>query len=114
MHARLTQGHTQLGQPLGSAAAFGGGAAVFAIDHYTPRGRSTLSWSRMLRAEYLNAVPDPKRADVFHEFSWNGILFHKRSRLDLTYELSGTYEMNRDFGADAGNVRVGTGIRYLW
>jgi hypothetical protein len=69
-----------------------------------------------MRAEYLtidrNWIPVPQNADVFHALGLDGMLF--RGRTALTYELTGVYELNRDFQRDAFNLRAATGVRYAW
>ncbi|HYC50053.1 MAG TPA: capsule assembly Wzi family protein [Gemmatimonadaceae bacterium] len=115
IHSPLGQGHTHAGQVLGSAAAYGGGASVLGVDRYTSAGRTTLSWSRLMRAEYRpspNAMPEPGRADLFHAITIDGIVFRKR--LALTYELTSVYEINRHFAGDAFNLRMATGARVTW
>jgi hypothetical protein len=115
VHGRVREGHTNNGQVLGSVAGFGGGAATIGVDRYTTAGRTTLSWSRMLRAEYRPSgigVPDAQRADLFQTLTVDGLIF--RGRTAITYELTGVYELNRDFQKDAFNVRAATGLQYAW
>jgi hypothetical protein len=49
-HGPIVQGHTQLGQLLGSPAVRGGGGATLAIDRYSPEGRVSLTLTRTDRA----------------------------------------------------------------
>lgn len=115
IHSPLTQGHTHEGQVLGSAAAFGGGAAVAAFDRYDASGRMTVSASRMMRAEFLppgNVVGAAGKADVFYTLGVDGLRF--RGRIAATYEVTAVYEMNRNFGRDAFNLRASSGVRYAW
>jgi hypothetical protein len=115
-HSPIGQGHTYLGQALGSAGGFGGGAASLAFDRYTPAGRWSVTWTRLMRGEYLiserNWVPIPQNADVFHALGLDGIVF--RGRTALTYELTGVYELNRNFQRDAFNLRAASGVRFAW
>jgi hypothetical protein len=115
-HSPLGQGHTYLGQALGSAGAFGGGAASVAFDRYSPAGRWSVTWTRLMRGQYLtselNWVPVAQKADVFHALGLDGIVF--RGRTALTYELTGVYELNRNFQRDAFNLRAASGVRYAW
>ncbi|MEX2156134.1 MAG: capsule assembly Wzi family protein, partial [Gemmatimonadales bacterium] len=50
-HSRVAQGHTQLGQVLGSAAGVGGAGTVVAVESYSPHGRWTWSWLRLQRQQ---------------------------------------------------------------
>lgn len=114
-HLPVAQGHTQLGQVLGSVGAFGGGAATIGFDSYSPRGRWTVSWSRIMRGEdevFPSGITIPERADVQHALSVSGIL--RRGALGVSYEATWVRELNRDLRGDAANLRVGTGIEYVW
>src|SRR5205814_5674430 len=74
-HAYTNQGHTQLGQVLGSVGGDGGGAAELAIDRYSPSGRISLMWSRIMRQEnraVTTGVPDAMQADVMHALTLSG------------------------------------------
>lgn len=115
VHSPVRQGHTNQGQVLGSFAAFGGGATVVAIDNYSTSGRRTISWSRIMRAESRTraaGMPAPDEADVFHTLTLDGVA--RRDKMAITYELTGVYEVNRNFGGNAFNARVATGIQYAW
>ena len=114
-HAPLTQGHTHDGQVLGSAAAPGGGAAVVAVDRYDADGRTSITASRMMRAEFVppgDVVGDASRSDVFYMVGVDGMRF--RGRIAATFELTAVYEANRHFQRDAFNLRASTGVRYAW
>jgi hypothetical protein len=115
LHSPLFEGHTYLGQVLGAAAGNGGGAASLAADRYSRHGRTTVSWSRMLRQEFRNAdsgLPEANRADLLQVLSFSGLRL--RGRTAITYEVTGVYEFNRDFRTDARNVRVALGVRQAW
>lgn len=116
VHSPISQGHTHRGLALGSAAGFGGGGTSIAYDRYSPDGRWTVGWTRLMRAEYLTAerawVPVPDSADVFHALGVDGLLF--RGRTAVTFELTGVYEVNRDFRRNVFNLRAGAGVQYLW
>jgi len=112
-HNALRQGHTHRGLVLGAAGGFGGGATTLGYDRYTRGGRRSVTYSRLMRAQYVvQGVPQVSQADVFHALGVDGILFRGRSA--LTYELAGVYEMNRHFSADAFNLRAGLGARFVW
>jgi hypothetical protein len=115
LHGVTRQGHTQLGQILGSAAGYGGGAAVVAVEAYQPGGRLTLAWSRLMRGEWLDpasGLPEARRADVMHTLRAESLMFF--SRFDVTAGATGVYELNRDFNRDAFNLNVALGARVRW
>jgi hypothetical protein len=112
-HNNLRQGHTHRGLVLGAAGGYGGGATSLAFDDYSPRGRTTFAYNRLMRAQFVvQGVPQVSRADVFHALGVEGIVFRGRSA--ITYELTGVFEANRHFDRDAFNVRAGLGTRYTW
>ena len=116
VHSLIAQGHTHRGLALGSAGGFGGGASSVGFDRYTPAGRMTVAWSRIMRAEYLTIerawVPIPSMADVYHALGVDGIRYRGRSA--ITYELTGVYEANRHFERDAFSLRAVIGARHAW
>lgn len=114
-HGAVGQGHTSVGQVLGSIGAAGGGAATFAVDSYSERGRRTFSLSRIMRSETRVAatlMTIPQAADVMYALGMDGVRF--RGRMALTYELTAVYELNRNFTTNVMNVRASSGVRYVW
>ena len=113
VHAWTRQGHTYRGQMLGSAAEMGGAASVLAADHYSTRGRLTLSWDRWQRGDnvsyFLHRTIDPKGLDIVHALGLNALLF--AGRWDLEAGLRGVYEFNRNFTDDVFNLNVVAGLR---
>lgn len=103
-HGTAVQGHTQHGQVLGSVGAHGGGAATLAVDWYTPKGRLTARWDRIMVAENRSStgLPQSGRADVIH--SWGLERGQWWAGHESTTGLSLAREFNRHFGADAWNV----------
>lgn len=113
-HGSAAQGHTHRGQVLGSVGAYGGGAAVLAVDRWTPAGRWTATWSRVMQGEYLQpgGLPDPARADVWHLMGFE--IVRLRRGIDLSAGLTGIYEYNRGFADDAFNLNLALGARAHW
>ena len=113
VHGVLQQGHTQLGQILGSEAGLGGGGSTLAVDLYHPGGRWSAVLTREIRqnrgAFARTGQPDDRSIDLLQALSVNGLLF--RGRYDLTAGLTAVYEFNRDFGADAFNLNAVVGVR---
>ena len=112
-HYAVVQGHTQLGQVLGSVAGVGGGGSVVAVESYSPRGRWTWSWTRLLRQQRGGFPPldpgDPRGVDVQHAFAVERLQF--RGRYDVLARATAVYEFNRDFAGDAFNLNLIVGLR---
>jgi hypothetical protein len=109
----VRQGHTELGQVLGSEAGPGGAGSVVAVESYSPSGRWTWSWTRIQREQRGNTAqtgqPDPKGLDVQHELAVERLAFH--GRYDLLAHVGLVYEFNRYFQHDAVNLNVILGAR---
>jgi hypothetical protein len=107
------QGHTQRGQILGSDLGPGGSGATIALDWYSPRGRWSVRWTRVLRADrgtfFSSSQVDPRDRDVQHALGVEGLLF--RGRYDVLAGLTAVYEFNRNFIADAFNLNAVVGVR---
>ena len=113
VHRVLQQGHTQLGQILGSEAGPGGGGSTLAVDLYHPGGRWSAALTREIRqnrgAFARTGQPDDRSIDLLQALSVNGLFF--RGRYDITAGLTAVYEFNRNFGADAFNLNAVVGVR---
>ena len=112
-HSPVVQGHTQLGQVLGSDAGVGGGGSVVAVESYSPCGRWTWSWTRMLRQQRGNFATsgpgDPRGMDVQHALAVERLQF--RGRYDVLARVTAVYELNRNFGNDAFDLNLIVGTR---
>jgi len=112
-HSGVTQGHTQLGQVLGSDAGLGGAGGVVAVESYSPRGRWTWSWTRILRQQRGDpsgaAPPDTNGVDVQHALAVERVAF--LGRYDMLARATAVYEFNRDFRRDAFNLNLIVGVR---
>ena len=114
VHSPLTQGHTYRGQILGSEWGFGGAAAKVALDWYSPRGRWTVAWSRLLRGTTNDSVvatmpQNPRGLDVLHTLGGERLFF--RGRYDILVGVTAMYEFNRDFRRDAFNLNASVSVR---
>jgi hypothetical protein len=108
IHAPIRQGHTQLGQVLGAPGGYGGGSGMIALEWLTASGRRTVTWRRTIREPAAYAAP----LDVVHALTVDALLF--RRRIDLTPEATLAYNLNRDGGGDALNLRAALTGRLHW
>jgi hypothetical protein len=114
-HVTLRQGHTNRGQILGAdAGVWSGAASTLALDRYTPRGRTTLSFQRTVRREsgmfFVDGTQDARSRDVQVSLSADQVRF--LSRVELTTGATLVRELNRHFQADAWNVNALIGVRF--
>ncbi|MDB4951349.1 MAG: hypothetical protein JWM27_3998 [Gemmatimonadetes bacterium] len=107
VHSFRRQGHTQLGQVLGSPAAYGGAAATLALDAYGPGGRWSAAWSRQQMGPSRAGARHPD--DVQQALSVEAVRF--RRGWELTAGAAGVYEMGRYYGGDAFNLNASLGVR---
>jgi hypothetical protein len=113
VHGGQRNGHTNRGQVLGSAGAFGGGASVAAVDRYTPGGRTTVRWDRIANATPLTSqgLPIAGNADVTHAITYERSVFTRRG--EFTASGSFAKEFNRHFEDDAFNATIAVGYRVV-
>ena len=96
------QGHTQRGQLLGADVGVGSAAgAIVGLDLLDARGRTTIEWRRVVRAE--NTALDAGEAlDVVHTLGAERLLF--RGSMDLAAGIDVSHNFNRDFDPDRTNI----------
>lgn len=113
IHSRIPQGHTERGQVLGSAGAYGGGAATIAIDRYSPSGRTTVRWDRLMVGEWINAngLPEAARADVLHAIGVDRM--RPVGPTEFTASATLAKEFNRHFTGDAYNLNLSVSVRLV-
>jgi hypothetical protein len=106
-------GHTQRGQVLGSAGAYGGGASALVVDRYTPSGRTTVRWDRLIVATQRDGsgLPQSAQADVSHALGLERSRFVGRGEVTLSATL--VKEFNRQFAGDAWNANLGVSYRLI-
>jgi hypothetical protein len=114
-HTRARQGHTHRGQLLGSAAGYGGGGSVVALEAFTPRGRWSLDWTRTRVRDNWGLAPAqeerPEAAtDVVHSLGGEAAFF--RGPVDVVARLRAGWELNRNFDGDAFNLSAALGLRF--
>lgn len=116
VHGLIRQGHTYKGQMLGADVGVGTGAgSVTAVDHFTPTGRWTATWTRIVRQENGNytlvGVRSPRSIDVTHALGYEATRFF--NSFELTYGVTLVRDFNRDFKSDVTNVNALLGVRYV-
>jgi hypothetical protein len=116
VHGLIRQGHTNKGQLLGADAGVGVGAgSIVAVDRFTPGGRWTASWTRIVRRESgdytLLGIRNPRSIDVSHALGFERSTVI--SDFEVTTGLTLVREFNRDFRSDATNVNAILSARYL-
>jgi hypothetical protein len=112
-HGTVRQGHTQLGQVLGSEAGPGGAGSVVALESLSPTGRWTWAWTRMIRqqrGDQTGATSDPNGVDVQHALSVERV--RVRGRYDVLARVTAVYELNRYYSYDAFNLNLILGLRF--
>jgi hypothetical protein len=117
IHSEARQGHTHRGQILGSAAGFGGGGAILALQSYSPSGGWEVEVTRALRADATFRNPedirDPLRGlDVVHGLGVGRSMF--LGRTDIAGAIVASQNMHRDFGDDRLNLGLQLRIRAGW
>jgi hypothetical protein len=109
IHDLIVQGHTNLGQVLGAPGAYGGGATTIAVDWSTKAGRRSLTWRRIDREP---PTPGEGVRDIIHALTADRLVFG--SRVDLVQEVTLAYNLNRNLGGDALNLRVALTGKAHW
>jgi len=106
------QGHTERGQLLGAGfASNNGSASTLAWDSFAGSGETrTLSFSRMVVRQRPAGLSSPPSLDVQYALS-GGRTRVLRGR-EITYGLTGVYQLNRNFGSDRANVLTSLGITW--
>jgi hypothetical protein len=114
VHTLLTQGHTQLGQTLGAAGAFGGGGATIGVDEYTAAGRWTVEWNRTMLGEARNAdgLPVARAADVMHSLGVERQYNLPTGSVGLRGNV--IWDLNRDFSGDAVGLNLVATFRRIF
>jgi hypothetical protein len=109
IHSVLRQGHTNLGQLLGTDAGVGTGAAfMVAWDRYDRVGKTTIGWTRIVHEQdgtfFRNGAESATTNDVSHAIQ----LERLRSLPfgDVSGSLTLVREFNRDFQGDAWNMNL--------
>ena len=108
-HTTVTQGHTQLGQLLGSPLLDRSGGVDFSLDRWTTRGRLGLTlFERQMPRDLQVGMP----ADQLRT-QWDlGITgFRTLGKSDVTFALGHVWDLDRFPNTDVGNTYVRLGLR---
>jgi len=114
-HSWVVQGHTQHGQILGSPAVRGGQGSILGIDLHRPWGRLSGDWTRIIRMEWggywegNESFPDLGGIDLMNGLGIGGVAFV--GPVDLTANLRGVWNLNRNLWDDVFNTNLGLGMR---
>jgi hypothetical protein len=108
-HSTFSQGHTNRGQLLGTNAGVGVGAAsALSWTRYTPRGRMTAGWHRIVRDQagdfHESGIRDDDATDVIHALGFERTRFFRR--FDWTLGVTGMQNFNRHYESDVFNLNV--------
>ena len=111
VHSSMTSGHTQQGQVLGSAGGQGGGASLVALDWYSPAGRTTVRWDRLVQAtaQSSSGLAIPMRSDVIHALGLERARFTPLGFFTTRFTVM--KEFNRYFGGDALNAHLAVSVQ---
>ncbi len=109
-HTQLRQGHTELGQVLGSEGGQGGSSVTLGYDRYARDGRWTFEAARRVVQSSLVEAAPVSSYDVLLWLRAERLRFGKRH--DLFYGAAVAPELNRNFGSDAFNLRLDAGYRF--
>lgn len=110
VHTPIRQGHTYLGQVLGSAAGQGGLATTIGYDRYTARGRWTAEVARRVVQVPVGEGAPSDRWDVLNYARLERLRFGRRQ--DLVVGATALAQLNRNFRRDAYGVRLDAGWRF--
>ncbi|MQA92716.1 MAG: hypothetical protein GEU90_21245 [Gemmatimonas sp.] len=94
-HSKVGQGHTQRGQLLIPAAAYGGGGAVVGADYLHNDGRWTVEWRREQRSSRIVEDPELPSVDAFHALTVEGLRFI--GPVEITGSITGIYHLNHNY-----------------
>ena len=110
-HGKIRQGHTHLGQMLGSPAAYGGSGGILEAARITPSGSWRFWWERAQRNE---GRKEEGRwvVDAQHSLGASVLLF--RGPFEISGGILGTWNLNRNLGEDAWNLRCQVGGGYVF
>lgn len=108
-HSLITQGHTELGQLLGSPLIERSGGMDLAVDHFTPGGRLGVELLERQMPPDLGVGMPTNQLRSQWDLGFGGTLF--RGKDDLTFQLGRVWDFNRFPGVNGSNYYVRFGKR---
>jgi hypothetical protein len=109
-HSVVTQGHTELGQLLGTPLVEESGGADISFDHWTTTGRLGLEIiERQLPGDLAVGVASPDQARSQWDMSISTTRFSGAS--DYSLALGHVWDFNRFPGKDVGNAYIRVSVR---
>lgn len=112
-HSPTTQGLTNRGQLLGSAAAFAGAGGTLAWDRYSERGRRTYSIERLVLRDWLPALGSTggvPEAEVSYRLAAEELRF--RGNRDWSLQVATRYTLNANL--EQGRDVFGLELQFRW
>ncbi|HEY0779813.1 MAG TPA: capsule assembly Wzi family protein, partial [Gemmatirosa sp.] len=109
-HTPIRQGHTELGEVLGSFSGEGGLATTVGLDRYRADGRWTFEYDYRVRQTSLGEAAPSNQWDVYHVLRAERLRFG-RAR-DLFTGAAVIADLNRNFVRDAYGLRLDAGWRF--
>jgi hypothetical protein len=110
-HFAARQGHTQRGQLLGASSGYAGAGSSVALDRYSRRGRTSLTYTRTVRdlGEAYAPAESARPAEVTQGLGVEALRF--MGRFDVTAGVTAAYQMDRAVGGDALNLNTVLRVR---
>ena len=112
----VRQGHTQLGQLLGSPTAYGGAGWTVGVDLYNNHGRWTADISRTLRTDFSaihGGTNGPGINDVIYSLKMEAVRFREGVEWGITFSPSLNLNRNLIEKNDLFNMSIGLSVRGL-
>ncbi len=107
-HIPIAQGHTELGQLLGTPLIEQSGGIDLGVDRFTSAGRLGVSlMERQMPPDTWVGMPANQLRSQW-DLGFGGTIFHGKS--DITFQVGHVWDLNRFPGQDVGNsyLRLGT------
>ena len=109
-HGLIVQGHTELGQLLGTPLIQRSGGIDFAVDRYSSVGRLGVAlFERQMPPDWHLGMPADQLRSQW-DLGFGGVIFH--GAMDLNFKVGHVWDLNRFPGQDGGNSYLQLGSRF--
>jgi hypothetical protein len=109
-HSKIAQGHTELGQLLGTPLIDRSGGIDFSVDHFTNEGRLGVEvFERQMPPDLGVGMPADSARSQW-DLGFGGTVF--RGSADITFKIGHVWDLNRFPGQDVGNSYIQIGTRF--